>query len=532
MASIPRSGIPRIIHQTWRDRRIPEGLGYPKSWIDCNPDWTYRFWADEDLLSFFRTERPDLLDLYLSYPKGVQRADLARYCLLERYGGLYADIDTRCVGSLEPIAGDHRAVLCEEPEAHWEPAIARGLPRLWFNGTMASPPGHPLWGRVIDLCRRMADRRQGDVLENTGPLLLSAAVEHWPNPDELALNGCALFAGIDAYGKPPSREPWGPFGDRTLSIHLWRGTWYQTREERWRTRKIGRLRQMRDALFGGPRTDPAVAAAGIDAELLARPVPASDGSASVLVMLDTGTAGADAERARALLGALDYPKDRLHLRLYGGGASDEAEAAHGAWSGTFGSAAVLPQPAGRRRRRSGRAALREGRSKERNAALRGSLTAGHDWVLWLDASLSHYPADALRRLMAAQAKIAVPHCVGRPGGPSLDRSSFLDVYRPTRAEFHEHVRSGVLRPPEDWWYRRHLHDLRYLDRVPLCGVGATMLLVDASVHRAGLVFPELPYRHCAESEGFGLLARDLGIVPAGLPNLEVERRPADAASPP
>ncbi|MBB5753990.1 glycosyltransferase [Prosthecomicrobium pneumaticum] len=530
MASIPRSGIPRIIHQTWRDRRIPEGLGYPKSWIDSNPDWTYRFWTDEDLLAFFRTERPDLLDLYLAYPKGVQRADLARYCLLERYGGLYADIDTRCVGSLEPIAGDHRVVLCEEPEAHWGPAIARGLPRLWFNGTMASPPGHPLWGRVIELCRRMADRRDGDVLDNTGPLILSAVVERWPDPNELALNGCALFADIDAYGKPPSRAPWGPFGDRTISTHLWRGTWYETHQERWRARKIGRLRQMRDALFGGPRIDPAAAAAGIDAELLARPIAASDGSASVLVLLDLGAAGSDPERAFALLAALDYPKDRLHIRLYGGGAAGGWTTPPGGSGGPFGSAAALSGAAGRPRSR--RAALREGRSKERNAALRAALTAEHDWVLWLDASLLHYPPDTLRRLMAAQAKIVVPHCVGRAGGPSLDRSTFLEVYRPTRAEFYEHVRSGVLRPPADWWYRRHLHDLRYLDRVPLHGVGAVMLLVDVSCHRAGLLFPELPYRHRAESEGFGLLARDLGIVPVGLPNLEVERDPAPARTAP
>lgn len=530
MTYVPRPGIPRIIHQTWRDRRIPEGLGYPKSWTDCNPDWTYRFWTDEDLLAFFQNERPDLLDLYLSYPRPVQRADLARYCILERFGGLYADIDTRCVGSLEPIAGDHRAILCEEPEAHWEPAIARGLARLWFNGTMASPPGHPLWGRVIELCRRMADRRQGDVLENTGPLLLTAAIESWPEPEALALNGCALFADIDAYGKPPVSASWGPFGQIRISTHLWRGTWYTTRLERWRTRKIGRLRQMRDALFGGPRTDPAATAALIDAALLGRPLPAADGSASVLVLLDIGAAGSDPERALALLAALDYPRDRLHIRLYGGDAAGGPKTAGGRWTGTFASAAALSVTAGRPRSR--RAALRQGRAKARNAALREALAPEHDWVLWLDANLSRYPADALRRLMAAQAKIALPHCVGRPGGPSVELSAFLDVYRPTRAEFYEHVKSGVLRPPADWWYRRHLHDLRYLDRVPLHGVSAAMLIVDAACHRAGLLFPERPYRYRADSEGFGLLARDCGVVPVGLPNLEVERRQADAASRP
>lgn len=59
-------------------------------------------------------EFPDLLELYVSYPKPVQRADLARYCLLKHFGGLYADIDTRCLDSLEPLAGDIRVIICEE----------------------------------------------------------------------------------------------------------------------------------------------------------------------------------------------------------------------------------------------------------------------------------------------------------------------------------------------------------------------------------------------------------------------------------
>ena len=48
-----------------------------------------------------------------------------------------------------------------------------------------------------------------------------------------------------------------------------------------------------------------------------------------------------------------------------------------------------------------------------------------------------------------------------------------------------------------------------------------MLLVDASLHRGGLVFPEEPYRDLVETEGFGVLAKDLGVVPVGLPRVEI-----------
>jgi hypothetical protein len=48
-----------------------------------------------------------------------------------------------------------------------------------------------------------------------------------------------------------------------------------------------------------------------------------------------------------------------------------------------------------------------------------------------------------------------------------------------------------------------------------------MLLVDANLHRAGLLFPEIPYKFLIETEGFGAVARDIEIIPVGLPNVEI-----------
>ena len=159
-----------------------------------------------------RREFPGLLDMYLAYTRPVQRADLARYCLLRRYGGVYADIDTRCLAALEPLAGDTRVILCEEPPEHAEPALARGLGRMLFNGTMASPAGHPLWDEVISLCRTMFLRRDGDVLEKTGPLVLTAAALRWPDQNGLAISSCHCFARLTAHGETSAAPPAGPYG--------------------------------------------------------------------------------------------------------------------------------------------------------------------------------------------------------------------------------------------------------------------------------------------------------------------------------
>jgi hypothetical protein len=507
-------------------------MGYLESWIEKNPGWEYRFWTDDDLLAFFREERPDLLDLYQSYTRPVQKADLARYCILQRFGGLYADVDTRCLQSLEPIVGDDRVILCEEPSRHREPALIRGLDRLWFNGTMASPPGRPFWNSVIDLCRLMADRRDGDVLETTGPLILTAAVNNWPDPGSLALNSSGLFADMDVHGNPSDDEPYGPFAAFTFSTHLWKGSWFKRRKASWPRRKMARIRMLRDWMFGGPRLDPAKALADIDMTLLHHGQPPRPENGQLLVLIPVRDAEPTLSRCFELLLALDYPRDRLHLRFGHGDSRDNSArmladfvTRHAA---DFASVEVVEcgrnAPRLNRRKRwkpEVQRVRRAGIAKARNDLLEKTLMPEHDWVLWIDADVVDYPAEIVSRLASSGARIVVPNCVRDPGGPSFDLNTFLTVYQPGRVEFYRHVRDGLLQPPEDWAPRRHLHDLRYLETVPLHGVGGTMILVDADCHRAGLRFPEKPYRHLIETEGFGALARDAGVIPIGMPQLEI-----------
>ncbi len=88
-------------------------------------------------------------------------------------------------------------------------------------------------------------------------------------------------------------------------------------------------------------------------------------------------------------------------------------------------------------------------------------------------------------------------------------------------QYYRWVKDGLYQPPSDFWGRLHLSDLRHLDKVELHGVGGTMLLVDASLHRAGLIFPEKPYKDLVETEGLGVLARDVGVPAVGLPKVEI-----------
>ena len=52
----------------------------------------------------------------------------------------------------------------------------------------------------------------------------------------------------------------------------------------------------------------------------------------------------------------------------------------------------------------------------------------------------------------------------------------------------------------------------------LDGVGGTVLMVKAEVHRDGAMFPPFSFYHLIETEGFAKMAKRLGWESWGLPN--------------
>ena len=73
--------IPRIIHQTWKTRSVPERLQpWVESWVDqhASGGWQYWFWTDADIRSLVTTHYPQFTRLFDSYPTDGYRADAFR----------------------------------------------------------------------------------------------------------------------------------------------------------------------------------------------------------------------------------------------------------------------------------------------------------------------------------------------------------------------------------------------------------------------------------------------------------------------
>jgi hypothetical protein len=88
--------IPKIIHQTWRDKNLPpiiyklvsENIRFFKS-----NGYEYMFWTDEMILKLISDEYPNFYNIYKMARTGVQKGDIARILLVYHYGGIYIDLD-------------------------------------------------------------------------------------------------------------------------------------------------------------------------------------------------------------------------------------------------------------------------------------------------------------------------------------------------------------------------------------------------------------------------------------------------------
>ncbi|MEM7445552.1 MAG: glycosyltransferase [Pseudomonadota bacterium] len=520
--------IPAILHQTWKTDRIPDRFKpFEASWAAHNPNLKRILWTDRMLLEFVAEHYPEMLATYCGYPNGVMRADAARYMLLHHFGGFYADIDCECVAPLEPLLSEDRVVLCREPDLHGGDQTGfRHLPYLLFNGGMASPPGHPFWRYLLDWLPALADNKS--VLDATGPCLLTSAQISFPDSQAVAVHPSSLFCPLDRAGETdptPCSDPTGP----TYMIHHWAGTWYKIDRKTPLRRKLRRrFYKLRHMATRGRILRLKETQATVDPTCLDRPAP-TGGNVALLVPLRDA-----ADLIEPFLSALDtleYPKDKIKLVFCEGDSRDDSwqrlKKAVAPLESQYRNVTLLQMPLRteldreKRSQRKQQRARRSGLAKVRNHLIGHGLDETDDWALWMDIDIWHYPPDILKTLIASGRRIVVPNCVTHPGGRSFDMNSFLTLPFLEDDKYWKAHRNGLFQPNRHYPERLYLSDLRHRPMVDLHGVGGTMLLVDASLHRGGLTFPEIPYRNLIETEAFGVLARDLGVTPAGLPQVEI-----------
>ena len=170
------ASIPRIIHQSWRSRKLEKfQTDWQKTWLANHPEWIYMFWTDKDNRRLIADHFPWFLDVYDSFPLNIQRADCARYFYMLQFGGCYFDLDFESLKTLDPLLLDVQVALAYMTT---DTAHEISIP----NAFVASVPGHAFWWYVLKHVLMAVASDQigtGDAHRTTGPIMLKNAVAQY-----------------------------------------------------------------------------------------------------------------------------------------------------------------------------------------------------------------------------------------------------------------------------------------------------------------------------------------------------------------
>jgi hypothetical protein len=164
--------IPRHIFQTWKDGPKTPEMESAIATFKAQDGYRYNCLTDEQCFTFLQIEFGERFsNAYKVLVPGAYRADFWRYCVLYKYGGVYADAKTTLFRDLDEIIRPQDELI-----------LVRDIPsKCLLNGFIACKPGHPLIGIVLAMTlERIEKRKYGeDPLDITGPRVFGRAFCKW-----------------------------------------------------------------------------------------------------------------------------------------------------------------------------------------------------------------------------------------------------------------------------------------------------------------------------------------------------------------
>jgi mannosyltransferase OCH1-like enzyme len=158
--------IPLNIYQTWHTKNLPPKMFETIKLIkNLNPRFNHQLFDDNDCREFIKNNfEPNVLHAFDSLIPGAYKADLWRYCILYKNGGVYLDI------KYMPL-NNFRFITMMEKE-HWVLDVDKyGI----YNALMVCKPENEILLKAINqIVENVKNKYYGNnFLEPTGPQLLS-----------------------------------------------------------------------------------------------------------------------------------------------------------------------------------------------------------------------------------------------------------------------------------------------------------------------------------------------------------------------
>ena len=220
-ARTPR--IPSVIHQTWKSKDV---RSHSADAVECTDilrkhasDYYYVLWTDHEIMDFIKDSYPDYFQYYLKLNMNIKRADLARYLILHKFGGVYVDLDVelkRNLGDLVrvPAMPSFISYRSKEFEKHREPFAGNAF----FGCAPSSLIMHAVVRHAMSYSNPLVKDVYG-VLRHTGPMGLGLVVQRvLANPSDFP-NEVVLIYNSSVVGNIED-DPWAAVHRRK---HRWWG---------------------------------------------------------------------------------------------------------------------------------------------------------------------------------------------------------------------------------------------------------------------------------------------------------------------
>jgi len=158
----PKTAIPKTVHQIWIGGELPAKYeGFARSWVALNPDFEYRLWNEAAIANMLDERVAGIFEKTVNFGA---KSDIARYAILEKFGGVYADTDFECLKPIGPLA---------ERTSFFAGVTVDTSPQI-MNSIMGASAGHPFLRALLESLEEPLRSDKGrDVLHSTGPFFLS-----------------------------------------------------------------------------------------------------------------------------------------------------------------------------------------------------------------------------------------------------------------------------------------------------------------------------------------------------------------------
>ena len=216
--------IPKKIHQIWLGGEVPEKYQrLRETWIKLHPDWEYKLWGDEDAEKFGMIN-----DLAFRTVKNYgAKADIFRYEILYREGGVYADTDFECIKSFNDFT--HLSFFS---------GTERQAYPFSFNGLIGCVKHHDIMFELISLIKDKNIRQEygwDKIMALTGPDCFADVVLKYisTHNDATIIFPTNFFYPMPNNFRLEIREDntanrkriYGYITPMTYAVHLWYTSW-------------------------------------------------------------------------------------------------------------------------------------------------------------------------------------------------------------------------------------------------------------------------------------------------------------------